>query len=304
MLGGLFIVSPILFFSFISDKYEKEIETKRAESEGKNRINYVGEPPAIDFFRSFLAPSFVLERKTAGEFELDDSGKSRIQPFHYLGTDTNGDDILLNIMRGARTAFVGSPIAVLVSLLIGVPLGIFSGFYGGKLKKGVDYTISVFTTLPKLIILIIIVATLGFNFVVIMITIGILASPKIMDIIQTKIQVLKEDQFIEAARELGISNYKIIFKHILWYNCNGIILIQLAYEFAEVILLESSLSYIGWGVRSQPSWGKMAANGMDFIFNQQYWMLFFPCLFIILSILGFHLIGDGSSRWLNNRQIA
>jgi len=218
-----------------------------------------------------------------------------------LGTDQNGHDILTNIMKGARTAIWGSHLAIFISLLIGLPAGIISGYYGGILRKGIDYIMSLISSFPKLIILIIIIATLGFDFIVIMVTIGFLGSAKITDIVKSKIHQFKENQFIEAAKELGVPDYKIIFKHILWYNCKAIIFIQSTFLIAEVILLEVSLSYIGWGVQDQISWGNMVADGMKYLIQQQYWMFFFPAIFIILAIFAFLMTGKGLNKWFNLR---
>ncbi len=92
-------------------------------------------------------------------------------------------------------------------------------------------------------------------------------SPSLVEIVQNKIQLFKENQFVESAKELGVSDYEIIFKHILWYNCKALIFIQLTYQVSEVILLEASLSYLGFGPKGgdQMSWGYMVANGMAYI---------------------------------------
>lgn len=298
---GIAAILPLVLFSFLSDHYKHWIDARRLSARNTASLtDFVSEPPSIGLFQRLLAPRHASASEPAGEaeepFALDPT-EAKIQPFHYLGTDQYGRDLLATIMEGARIALWGSLLAILISLVIGVPLGVISGYYGGVAQKIIDYLAANITTLPRLIMLIIIVATLGYDFMVIMITIGLLSSTKIMDIVQQKIRILKEAQFIEAAKELGLPDYKIIFKHILWRNCNTLIFIQLTYEIAEVILLESTLSYLGWGVKDQVSWGGMVAGGMDYLASQHYWMLFFPSLAIVLSIAGFMMLAEGLSKW-------
>ncbi len=298
---GIAVVLSLVLFSFLSEHYKHWIDARRLSARNNaSMTDFVSEPPSIGLFRNLLAPRHASASTSPGEaedlFALDPT-EAEIQPFHYLGTDQYGRDLLATIMEGSRIAVLGSLLAILVSLLIGVPLGIIAGYYGGYAEKIIDYLAANVSTLPRLIMLIIIVATLGYDFLVIMVTIGLLSSTKIMDIVQQKVRALKETQFIEAAKELGLPDYKIIFKHILWHNCNALIFIQLTYEIAEVILLESTLSYLGWGVKDQVSWGGMVASGMDYISSQHYWMLFFPSLAIILSIAGFMVLAEGLSKW-------
>lgn len=298
---GIAAILPLVLFSFLSEHYQRWIEARRFSARNTSSMtDFVSEPPSIALFRNWLdprrAPAFASRSEAEELFALE-PGEAKIQPFHYLGTDQYGRDLLATIMEGARIALWGSLLAILISLVIGVPLGVISGYYGGVAQKIIDYLAANITTLPRLIMLIIIVATLGYDFMVIMITIGLLSSTKIMDIVQQKIRILKEAQFIEAAKELGLPDYKIIFKHILWRNCNTLIFIQLTYEIAEVILLESTLSYLGWGVKDQVSWGGMVAGGMDYLASQHYWMLFFPSLAIVLSIAGFMMLAEGLSKW-------
>jgi ABC-type dipeptide/oligopeptide/nickel transport system permease subunit len=296
----------LVIFSFMADSYQEKILNRR---ESRISIKYVNEPPGIEVFRKLLAPNLgdkdkIDSTKTASSQELfvlppEDKNTPQYHDFHLMGTDQNGNDILVNIMKGARTAIWGSLLAILISLVIGLPAGIISGYYGGLWKRMVEYMMSIISTFPKLITLIIIIATIGFDYIVIMVTIGVLGSTKIKDIVQTKIQQFKENQFIEAAKELGLPDYIIIFKHILWCNCKRIIFVQLSYQVAEVILLEASLSYIGWGTQDQISWGYMLTKGMIYIQYQQYWMFFFPAVFIIISILSFLIIGKGFNQWFN-----
>ncbi len=306
---GAAVVILLAIFSFSSDFYQQRIEKLRKKNEKVEysyATKFAKEPPAIPVLRRFLAPGFRSEGKRSDEpnpFELPEAAPE-IHSFHYLGTDHTGRDILANLMAGARVALWGSVRAILISLMIGLPLGILSGYYGGKLRKVIDYLVAHITTLPKLITLIIFVAIWGYDFKVIMNTLGVLASPKIMEIVQNKIQVLKESQFIEAARELGVPDYRIIFKHILWHNCNRLIFVQLTYEIAEVILLESTLSYLGVGVKDQLSWGGMVTSGMEYLGKQHYWMLFFPTLAIVLAISGFLLLAEGLGKRFSNRQAA
>lgn len=304
LFAGLVIV-PLLLGTFLNGDYEDLVNRRRlAEKQTRLDIQFASEPPAFAWLRSRLAPTFAkTDTAAAGDvFELEDEA-TRPHWLHWLGTDSSGRDMLLNILQGAKVALGGSLLALAVALLLGVPMGVLSGYYGGSLRRLADFLAVNLTTLPRLIVLIIIVATLGYDFKVIMIAIGVLAAPKMMEIVHTRIQMLGNTQFIEAAREMGIPDWQIIFKHILWFNCKSQLLIQLTYEVAEVILLETTLSYLNLGVKDQLSWGSMLIDGMSFLSNQYFWMLFFPTLAIVLSITAFISLAEGLGKWLGREEV-
>jgi ABC-type dipeptide/oligopeptide/nickel transport system permease subunit len=237
---------------------------------------------------------------------------------HPLGTDGGGRDILERLLAGCRVVFLSGVIAVSITLLLGTALGIFSGYLSreplslflGRKKADEKRTsavyvgdlVNLFPTVvnifPRLVLVVIILSLWKeIDIWSVVIAIGIINVPKVSYIIKDKIEHLKNQEFIEAARELGVPHSQIILKHILWYNCRPIILVQTAFIFAEVILVESSLSYLGYGLAD--SWGRMVARESGLIFGSGgiYWPIFFPAAAIVLTIIAFQALGDGLSRW-------
>ncbi|MFQ6002398.1 MAG: ABC transporter permease [Candidatus Zixiibacteriota bacterium] len=241
---------------------------------------------------------------------------------HPLGTDGDGWDILGRLLAGCRVALLSGIMAVTLTLLLGTAFGIFSGYLSQEAvfpflrsiflrkRRVVERELSsihfgdlanLFPTMlnifPRLVLVVVILSLWKeINIWSVVIAIGIINVPKVSYIIKDKIEHLKNQEFIEAARELGVSHSQIIFKHILWCNCKSIILVQMAFIFAEVILVESSLSYLGHGLSD--SWGRMVASESGLILNPSgiYWPFFFPAAAIVLTIIAFHALGDGLSR--------
>lgn len=302
LMLGVTLLSLFLSMAAISEYYQAYLAEKRGDAVS---LTFSNQPPSIAFFRSILAPDDIIIEDQENfpdddPFALPEAPTETVELFTPLGADLNGNDLLGKIMQGARTAVLGSLLAVLLAIMIGVPAGVVAGYYGGQLDRAIRTVMSTLAAFPKIVVLVIVAATLGFNFVAIMSAIGILASAKISDIIREKILALKETQFIEAARELGLSDFQIIFKHILWYNCRSILIIQLAYEMAEAILLECSLSFMNVGIKGQISWGKLLYDGTDFIYAEHYWKLFFPIAAIVISISALLLFADGLKRLSGN----
>ena len=256
-----------------------------------------------------------------GEGTEDEAVTSSVA--HPLGTDGGGRDILERLLAGCRVVFFSGVIAVSITLLLGTTLGVFSGYLSkeplslflGKIfvrRRKADEKrssslylgdlVNLFPTVvnifPRLVLVVIILSLWKeIDIWSVVIAIGIINVPKVSYIIKDKIEHLKNQEFIEAARELGVPHSQIILKHILWYNCRPIILVQTAFIFAEVILVESSLSYLGYGLAD--SWGRMVARESGLIFGSAgiYWPIFFPAAAIVLTIIAFHALGDGLSRW-------
>jgi peptide/nickel transport system permease protein len=130
-----------------------------------------------------------------------------------------------------------------------------------------------------------------------MVVVGITNVPTVASLIRGKIQFLRDKNFIEAAVAIGLNTRSIILKHILWYNCRSLLIIQATLGMAEAILIETSLSYLGFGVQEPtPSWGNMVLSGANYLLQGKFWLSTTPALAILVTILGFHLLGDG----LNN----
>ncbi len=267
-------------------------------SPNQTNLSLADIPPSNKLLRNLLVRSAnfnnnFYESNTAGD-----------KNYFFAGTDAEGRDILIRVFNGAATYLIGGSIAILIAVILGLALGAVTGYYKDKFLYGTGlFFISIIESFPVIVILILIAFVYNFNFWALMTTIGIIYSTKFGRLIKTKIEVLKSSDFILAAKELGLSDNKIIFKHIVWYNCKNEILVQMIYVFAAVILIEATLGYIGYGVAGNwVSWGKMIYEGIGGksalrLMNGMYWEFVPPAVAMVVSILGFNLFAYGLSGW-------
>jgi peptide/nickel transport system permease protein len=137
----------------------------------------------------------------------------------------------------------------------------------------------------------------------IMMVVGFTNVPVVTSLIKGKIQFLKQKNFIEADIALGLPTSTIVLKHILWHNCRSLLIIQATLGMAEAILMETSLSYLGFGVQEPtPSWGNMVQSGANYFMQGKFWPSTAPALAILFTILGFHLLGDGLNNILEGKR--
>ena len=218
---------------------------------------------------------------------------------HILGTDENGRDLLSRLMYGAQISLTVAFFAVLMELTIGTVLGAIAGYYGGI----VDYTImritDVFLSIPLLPLLLVLTAivaassnkaSLGFG--VIVVIIGGLSWPPVARLVRASFLSLREKEFAEAARALGNRDGRIIFRHLL-PNAIAPIIVQGTLEVANVIILESTLSFLGFGIQPPTaSWGNMLANAESNMAIAP-WVAIFPGLCILVTVLAINYLGDG-----------
>ena len=216
---------------------------------------------------------------------------------YLLGTDFMGRDMLTRLILGIQAYFLPGLLAVGVSLGLGSLLGVLAGYRGGHADTGVAYFSNLIDSLPRMVLMLLVIAAFRPNIYIIMLVFGITTAPTIALLVKSKVLMLKERNFIESAVALGLSPAIIIFKHILWYNCRALLLIQATIGMAEAVLLETSLSYLGFGVQEPtPSWGNMVQAGANYLMQGNFWPSTAPAIAIMLTVLGFHLLGDG----LNN----
>ncbi len=224
--------------------------------------------------------------------ETDANGSPRA--FHPLGTDSAGRDLFSYIILGAHSAFLPGLYAVFLSLGLGCLFGVLWGYYGGWRSSLVQAIIKIVHSIPRLFLLLVVGAASNFGIYSIMTALGIVSFPKISELIRGRILSLEKQEFITAAREVGMGDLAILVKHILWYNCRHILFIQASFGMADAVLTETTLSYLGFG--AQASWGQMVATGDDYLFNGELWASAVPAIAVVMTITGFCLIGDGLSR--------
>lgn len=220
---------------------------------------------------------------------------------HLFGTDNFGRDILSRVLAGGRVSLWTGLIAVGISLLIGVPIGAISGFFGGWLGGLLMRIMDVFLAFPSLVLAMAIAAALGPGLSSAMIAVGIVGIPEFARIVYSQTRSLRERDFVEAGRALGLRDRTILMRHII-PNSMAPIIVRSTLGMGYAILTAASLSFIGLG--AQPplaEWGVMISDGRGYIISGEWWITLFPGIAIATSILGFNLLGDGLRDVLDPR---
>ncbi len=245
----------------------------------------------ISFPLQEIASSFVLTQSAShrqSAFEAE-----QIKEFtYYLGTDRYGRDILSRLLVGARVSLAVGLVAVVLSLLIGVSLGAIAGYYGGVVDNLVMWLVNVLWAIPTLLLVFAITLTLGKGFWEIFIAIGLTMWVGTARLVRGQVMALKETEYIAAAKALSLSNFRIIFRHIL-PNISGPIMVMAAANFASAILVEAGLSFLGIGVQPpQPSWGLMIKEHYNFLLTNQPLSAIIPGIAIMLLVFAFNILGN------------
>lgn len=218
---------------------------------------------------------------------------------HLLGTDHLGRDILAQIVYGARVSLIIGLVAASISLVVGVLIGSIAGYTGGWVDIILSRLTDMFLIIPAFFLIIVVVATLGSGIVYVMIVIGLTAWPTSARLMRSQAISLRDRTFIQALRALGESGPTILFRHVI---PNGIqpLIANASLDIAAAILIEAGLSFIGLGDPNKATWGRMIFDGRTTI-TTAWWASIFPGIAIIITVLGFYLVGDGLSYVLNPR---
>ena len=244
---------------------------------------------------SWLAPLIVSLDPRYGELS-----KRFIPPFqnpsHWLGADHLGRDILTRILYGGRVSMTVGIMSVIVSGALGVLLGITSGYFGGWFDNLIMGMADLQLTFPPLILAITLVAILGPNIINVILVLAISQWVTFARVVRSEVLSVKEREFVEADRAIGANDIYILLNSIL-RNVSGPIIVTGTFMFGQMIIMESSLSFLGLGVQPPiPSWGGMLKEASEYIFLF-WWFPIFPGLAITLSVLGANL----TREWLQYR---
>jgi len=239
----------------------------------------------VAIFAPFLAPYEVNDR----------DWHARLVPpsaEHLLGTDDSGADILSKVIFGCRTTIRLSTTVALVAAGIGVSLGLVSAYWKGFIDTFIMRVADIFMCIPGLVLAIAVIVMLGPGLFNVMLALVIVRWPQYARLSRAKALLVREQDFMQAAIGIGCSSVRCIFKHML-PNVIGPVLVYATMDMGAIILVAAGLSFLGLGAGpGSAEWGRMVADGRS-LFFQQPWLVFFPGGAILLSVLGFNLMGDG-----------
>lgn len=213
---------------------------------------------------------------------------------YYFGTDEYGRDIFTRLIYGSQVSLLVGFVSVSGSILIGTVVGAIAGYYGGRIDNLLMRFVDILLSFPSIFLLITIVAILGPSLKNIIIIFAVLGWTGTARLVRGEFLTLKEREFVLAAKTIGMSDARIIFRHLL-PNAMGPIIVSATLGVGGVILAESGLSYLGLGIQPPtPSWGNMLQNAQSItIMTQAPWYPILPGLMILLTVLAFNFVGDG-----------
>jgi len=219
---------------------------------------------------------------------------------HWLGTDILGRDLMTRLLYGGQISLLVGLCATLVSLIIGVPYGMLSGYCGGKTDAFMMRIVDILYTLPFTILVIILMVVFGRNFLLLFAAIGAVEWLTMARIIRGDVLAVKEQTFIKAAVVLGLSQTRIIFRHIM-PNVLGTIIVYTTLTIPKVMLLEAFLSFLGLGVQPpMSSWGLLIRDGAE-VMESHPWLLIFPGIIFSATLFALNRLGDGLRDALDPR---
>lgn len=264
----------------------------------RNRLAMVG----LGILTLFLFCAIFAPFLTSYDPIKTDFGSTLQDPSreHILGTDWLGRDVFARILFGSRISLAIGLISVSIGMLIGVPIGALSGYYGGRFDILIQRVIDILIAFPGILLAIVVVAVLGVGVENVMIAVGIASVPIYTRLVRGSVLAVKEQGYIAAAKALGIGDARIIIRHIM-PNCLGPIIVQSTFQIATAILWAAGLGFLGLGAQPpDPEWGAMLSKGREYIRTSHH-LTTYPGLAILFMVLGFNLLGDGLRDALDPR---
>ena len=247
--------------------------------------------PTVGSLSGRLAPPFWVQAEGEGIFATP-AGSTE----HLLGTDKQGRDILSRIIYGARISLTVAAISIFLAGIIGTTLGLMAGYFGGNIDHLVMRAVDICLSMPAILFALVLAVVLGPSFQTVIIVIVSIFWSRYARLVRGETLGIKSQDFVARARVAGASNFRIITRHVFPNVVNTIIVLA-TLEVGQVILLESTLSFLGAGLpRPTPAWGLMVADGRELLVTS-WWLTVWPGAAILLSVLSMNLLGD----WLRDR---
>lgn len=264
-----------------------------------NRLNFAGVVIVVLFF--FMA-IFGELLAPYDPYKLDVTGSKLLPPSseHLLGTDELGRDVLSRIMTGTRVSLQVAFVVLSFAVVFGTLVGAIAGFLGGIFDEILMRFTDMFLAFPALVLAIAIAASLGRELKYTMIAVSTVFWPWYARLVRAQVLSVKEREFVEAGRSIGLSSWRLLFRHIL-PNAGSVVIIQVTLDVGYAILITSSLSFIGLGAQPpSPEWGTMMSTARNY-FRDAWWYTTFPGIALTLTVFAFNVLGDGLQDALDPR---
>ena len=269
---------------------------------GRHRSAQIGGALLLLFLVGASLGAFLLRGSPSAEFSYQDLGGAFLppSPAHPLGTDWVGRDVLVRLVFGARYTLAISSAAVLAGLVIGIPVGAASGYFGGWFDLLVQRVVDIVLAFPGFLLALALLAAMGTGLLNVILAVGITSFPRVVRLLRASTLSLREMQYVEAARVMDVPDRKIMARHIV-PNALAPLIVRSTMELGGTIIHVAGLGFLGLGISEPtPEWGTLLGEARRYIFSDPL-LLVFPAACIVLISLAFNLLGDALRDVLDPR---